>query len=181
MAGGLNHKFGMFFIFWGLLHACPSRSVNQESEWISNPGGEVEEIIESDFSQDDETEWGQKTSTLPEDIEALTELLLAVAGPDDGLFFDSQFDEKVSNDSEGTLGTQGQVSSELNEDRNKRFIGMGVLSSVVPALTKFGGGILKNMLSQLIYRSHTKMLYSQNSCHMPYLEQLWEAAKLKNL
>ena len=63
-----------------------------------------------------------------------------MAGEDAGDFYDSEFDkQQVSSNVSDKNEVVGQTSAELKDSRDKRMVGLGLLSGFVPALSKFGG------------------------------------------
>ena len=147
-------KYSTFVgVFFGLM-ACPSKSVSKDSEWISAGGkGASDVMVESDISETSgasETEWDtqQGGRTLPQDIQALTDLLITVSCEDSGAFYDPQFDKQqgMSNVSDKNE-VVGQTSAELQDSRDKRIVGLGLLSGFVPALSKFGGDIKEHIVT----------------------------------
>ena len=144
-------------IFWLLMaKACPSKQVAEDSQWISRPqeddqGGSSEPATE-EFNPEGFREGGALKTKLPQDIQDLTDLLQAVVGPHNEEYFDPQFDQVSPRNGTRVLGTNGSQSANLVDLRDKRMVA-GLVSGFIPALTKFGGGMLKGILSQLIYRS----------------------------
>ena len=88
--------------------------------------------------------------SIPKDIEDLTQLLEAVVGESNLEYYDPRFDTiEVLNSSE--VATLDQEETSLADGRSKRQIGP-LIASLIPQLSKFGGGLLKSILCQLIYR-----------------------------
>ena len=82
---------------------------------------------------------------IPKDIDDLTKLLEAVVGESNLEYFDPRFDTvDLLNSSE--VATLDQKGASLVDGRSKRQIGP-LIASLIPQLSKFGGGLLKSILS----------------------------------
>ena len=141
-------------VFLGILahfRACPAK-VAKDVEWIEKPQSSSESP-EKKLEPEVETfqeDLNNEERNIPRDIDALTKLLEAVVGSSNHEYFDPKFDTAVlPNKSE--VATLGQKGASLVDGRPKRQIGP-LIASLIPQLSKFGGSILRSILSQLIYR-----------------------------
>ena len=138
--------------------ACP-RKVAKDSEWVSKPQ-ETTQAPEKDFNQADqdgfkgefhEEGFREQERNIPKDIQALTDLLEAVVGTHNEEYFDPYFDTLHPSNQSEVIQTPSNQSASLLDGRPKRMVG-SLIASLIPQLSKFGGGLFKSILSQLIYR-----------------------------